>query len=47
MGDNPQRDARRDGFLTSKGIRTLRVGAESVFRNMDGVLTMILEELLR
>ena len=47
MGDNPQRDARRDGLLKSKGVRTLRVSAENVFQNMEGVLTMILEELLR
>jgi ATP-dependent DNA helicase RecQ len=47
MGDNPQRDARRDGFLKSQGVRTLRFSAESVFQNMGGVLQMITEDLAR
>jgi ATP-dependent DNA helicase RecQ len=41
MGDNPQRDARRDGFLKSKGLRVLRLSAELVFQDMDAALRSI------
>jgi len=47
VGDNPQRDARRDAFLKSRGVRVLRFSAEHVFREMNGVVLTILDELSR
>jgi len=44
-GDRPERDARRDAWLTAKGIRTLRINATDVLRNLDGVMRHILTEL--
>jgi len=44
MGDNPVRDVRRDAALAAKGIKTLRIPAGEVFRNLQGVLDLILEE---
>lgn len=46
-GDNPARDARRDAFLKKHGIRTLRLSAEYVFQDMNGVVLTILDELSR
>ena len=43
MGDRPERDERRDAFLAAHGIETLRIPAVEVKRNLDGVLTYILE----
>jgi very-short-patch-repair endonuclease len=45
MGDNPQRDARRDGFMKKSGVRTLRFSAEDVFQDMDAVLRTIIGAL--
>jgi very-short-patch-repair endonuclease len=44
-GDRPERDARRDAWLAVKGIRTLRINAAEVLRNLDGVMQHILMEL--
>ena len=40
-GDDPVRDARRDSWLASQGIATLRVPAVEVLKNLDGVVTHI------
>ena len=45
MGDQPVRDARKDGFLKKHGIRVLRVSAEDAFREMNAVVLTILAEL--
>ena len=37
VGDRPARDARRDAWLAEQGVRTLRVDAEDVMRDPDGV----------
>jgi very-short-patch-repair endonuclease len=44
LGENPQRDARRDRWLADHGIKTLRFRALDVRDNIEGVLTMIVEE---
>lgn len=44
MGTHPERDERRDAWLASKGIRTLRIPAVEVMRNLDGVYRLILTE---
>ena len=46
MGANPQRDLRRNEWLAGKGIRTLRFGATDIRDNLEGVLTLIVEECL-
>ncbi|HET9811562.1 MAG TPA: DUF559 domain-containing protein [Sphingomicrobium sp.] len=46
MGANPQRDVRRDAWLAGKGIRTLPFRATDIRDNLDGVLTLIVEECL-
>ena len=43
LGANPQRDERRDEWLVSRGIRTVRVRATDVRDNLEGVLTYIVE----
>ena len=35
MGDNPERDARRDAWLTTQGLRVLRLPASEVLRDVD------------
>jgi very-short-patch-repair endonuclease len=42
MGDQPQFDERRDAYFLSHGIRTLRIAAVDVLKNMDGVVQYIL-----
>jgi very-short-patch-repair endonuclease len=44
LGTNPQRDERRDAWLASRGIRTIRVRATDVRDNLEGVVTYIVEE---
>jgi very-short-patch-repair endonuclease len=41
MGDRPQRDARRDGWLKGRGIRVARFPATEVLDNLDGVVRTI------
>ena len=42
MGDRPQRDERRDAWLQAKGYRVLRIPADEVRDNLEGVLQHIL-----
>ena len=42
FGDNPARDIRRDAWLAGCGIRVLRIAAEEVRINLDGVVETIL-----
>ena len=41
-GDRPQRDAVRDAWLASRGVRVLRYPAQEVLTNLDGVVRQIL-----
>ena len=43
-GERPERDSRRDAWLASNGIATLRVPAVEVLRDLDGVLRGIVAE---
>jgi len=43
LGTNPQRDERRDAWLASRGIRTVRVSAVDVRDNLGGVLDYIVD----
>jgi len=40
------RDERRDRWLALQGVRTLRVSARDVLRNLDGVVRYIVAEAL-
>jgi very-short-patch-repair endonuclease len=40
--DRPARDARRDGWLASQGVHTLRLPASLVMQDMDSALNTIL-----
>ncbi|OYX49115.1 MAG: hypothetical protein B7Y97_09630 [Sphingomonas sp. 32-66-10] len=40
-GDRPQRDAARDGWLLTQGVRTLRIPAQEVLTNLEGVVQHI------
>jgi very-short-patch-repair endonuclease len=40
-GDRPARDLARDQWLSDQGVRTLRVPATEVLKNLDGVLQAI------
>jgi len=42
MGDNPARDGRRDAWLQTRGFRVLRIAAEEVRDDAEGVLQHIL-----
>lgn len=41
-GDRPERDAVRDVWLASRGVRVLRYPAREVLANLDGVVQQIL-----
>ena len=43
LGTNPERDERRDVWLASRGIRTVRVRATDVRDNLEGVVAHIVE----
>ncbi|MDP3378885.1 MAG: DUF559 domain-containing protein [Brevundimonas sp.] len=45
--DRARADTRRTGWLAEQGITVLRVTAEEVRTNLDGVLGLILETALR
>jgi very-short-patch-repair endonuclease len=47
LGSNPQRDIRRDAWVAEQGVRTLRFVATDVRDNLEGVLTLIVEECAR
>ena len=40
-GDRPERDRKRDTWLATNGILTLRVPATNVLDNLDGVIVFI------
>jgi very-short-patch-repair endonuclease len=44
MGDAPERDAARDGWLREQGLTVLRYDAKDVMRKLDGVVISILEQ---
>ena len=43
MGDNPERDERRDAWLRDQDIVVLRVAAIDVMRDFEAVVRLILE----
>ncbi len=43
--DRPERDERRDAWLLSRGVRTLRLRAQLVLKDMDTTLRTILAEV--
>jgi very-short-patch-repair endonuclease len=46
-GDRPQRDARRDHFVAEQGFTTMRIPAFEVTRNLEGVISGIVEQCRR
>src|SRR3954471_21978826 len=42
MGDNPKRDAQRDQWVASQGIRTVRIPALDIFADLQAAVTRIL-----
>jgi very-short-patch-repair endonuclease len=42
MGDNPERDARRDAWLRARGLEVIRFDARDVMNALDSVITAIL-----
>ena len=45
LGDEPERDRRRDAWVARQGVRTLRIAAIDVRDNLDEVVQRILEEV--
>jgi very-short-patch-repair endonuclease len=45
MGENPERDSRRDARLRESGFRIVRYDAADVLNNLDRVTLAILSEL--
>ncbi|MCP3730208.1 endonuclease domain-containing protein [Sphingomonas sp. MG17] len=41
-GDRPEHDAKRDAWLMSKGVRTVRYPAREVMTNLEGVVRQII-----
>ena len=41
LGDNQERDARRDAWVESRGVRTLRIAASLVRDDLDAALRTI------
>src|SRR5438067_11171423 len=41
MGEQPQHDARRDGWLKAQGLRVMRLGAADVMKDLESVVTAI------
>jgi len=46
FGDNPMRDQRRDRWTRNQGIETVRISAEDVRNNLEGVVTHIIDRCL-
>ena len=46
LGENPQRDARPDEWVAGQGIATLRIDANDVRNDVEGVIVHILERCL-
>lgn len=47
MGDQPERDERRDAWLRGKGVEVLRFDAAEVFKDPEAVVTAIVSEARR
>ena len=43
LGDRPERDRRRDGFLQSRGFDVLRIRATDILANLDVVIVAIVD----
>lgn len=43
LGDRPERDELRDGWVAQQGFKTVRIPARDVLNNMEGVVTLIVE----
>ena len=43
-GDQPERDAKRDAWVASRGVRTLRIAAADVLTDLDAVTRLIVAE---
>ncbi|MFZ3005273.1 MAG: DUF559 domain-containing protein [Phenylobacterium sp.] len=43
FGDRPERDDRRDAWLAERGIRTLRINAQVVLKDIDSAVAMVVE----
>ena len=43
LGDNPQRDERRDAWCAEQSVRTLRIAAIDVRDNLEGVVSHIVD----
>ncbi|MDO8798978.1 endonuclease domain-containing protein [Phenylobacterium sp.] len=41
FGDRPERDERRDAWLAERGIRTLRINAQVVLKDIDSAVAMV------
>jgi very-short-patch-repair endonuclease len=41
MGDNPERDERRDAWMCGEGLRVLRFNADDVMKDVESVVTAI------
>ncbi|MFP5330585.1 MAG: endonuclease domain-containing protein [Alphaproteobacteria bacterium] len=46
MGNNPQRDARRDDWVRRQGIETIRIAASDVRTDLDAVVTHIVSRCM-
>jgi very-short-patch-repair endonuclease len=46
FGDNPARDMRRDLWAREQGIETMRISAEDVRRNLEGVVIHIVNRCI-
>jgi very-short-patch-repair endonuclease len=45
FGDRPERDEKRERYITERGYRVVRLGAGDVMKNLDGVLKFIVEQV--
>ncbi|MBA4748182.1 MAG: DUF559 domain-containing protein [Sphingopyxis sp.] len=43
-GDQPQRDEIRDAYVQNEGFKTIRIPATEVLRNMESVVTFIVDQ---
>jgi very-short-patch-repair endonuclease len=43
LGSNPERDIRRDAWVASQGVKTLRFRAIDVRDNLEGIITTIVD----
>ncbi|MET1111011.1 MAG: endonuclease domain-containing protein [Allosphingosinicella sp.] len=41
MGDNPERDVRRDATMRAQGLQVLRFNADDVMKDVESVVTAI------